>query len=67
MPDKANSEQHDTTIFHINNCPQSLIDRAKAKAALKGMGVAEWVIQVLERETKKLKPLQQEYKAEKNE
>jgi hypothetical protein len=50
--------------FHVYNCPQRLIDRINAKAALKGKGSSEWVVEVLERETKKLKPLQDEYIAE---
>lgn len=55
-------ERHPT--FHIHNCPQALIDRVNAKAALKGKGVSEWVIEVLERETKKLKEIQEEFNAE---
>lgn len=62
--DKAKNANDDSPTFHVNNCPQALIDRAKAKAALKGKGVSEWVIEVLERETKKLKALQDEYNAE---
>ena len=50
--------------FHVHNCPQKLIDRANAKAALKGKGVSEWVVEVLERETKRLKALQDEYNSE---
>jgi hypothetical protein len=53
--------------FHVHNCPQALIDRANAKAALKGKGVSEWVVQLLERETKKLKPLQDDYNEEDDE
>ena len=65
MDDKNNKEgKGEGPTFHVYNCPQSLIDRAKAKGALKGKGVSEWVIQVLERETEKLKPLQDEYNAE---
>lgn len=64
--DKTKDAKDEGITFHVNNCSQSLIDRAKAKAALKGKGVSEWVIEVLERETKKLKPLQDEYNAEKD-
>jgi hypothetical protein len=61
---KTKDDKDEGPTFHVYNCPQSLIDRAKAKAALKGKGVSEWVIEVLERETKKLKPLQDEYNTE---
>jgi hypothetical protein len=54
----------DLKTFHINKCPQKLIDRVNAKAALKGRKTSEWVIDVLERETERLKPLQEEYTAE---
>jgi hypothetical protein len=58
----TNAPKHPT--FHVHNCPQKLIDRANAKAALKGKGVSEWVVEVLERETKKLRSIQDEYNAE---
>jgi hypothetical protein len=54
----------DLKTFHVNKCPQKLIDRIHAKAALKGKKCYEWVIEVLERETEKLKPLQDEYNKE---
>jgi hypothetical protein len=64
MNDKNKDGKEEGPTFHVYNCPQALIDRAKAKAALKGKGVSEWVIAVLERETKKLKSVQDEYNAE---
>jgi len=59
-----NLEDDNTTTFHVYNCPRDLIGRINAKAALKGKGASEWVVKVLERETKKLKRLQDEYNAE---
>jgi hypothetical protein len=50
--------------FHVNKCPQKLIDRINAKAALKGKKPSKWVIEVLERETKKLVEIQEDYRRE---
>lgn len=50
--------------FHVSKCPQQVIDRVNAKAALKGKKPSKWVIEVLERETKKLKSIQEEYRKE---
>jgi hypothetical protein len=55
-------EKHPT--FHVHNCPQDLIDRVKAKAALAKKSKDQWVVELLERETKKLIPLQKEYQKE---
>jgi hypothetical protein len=61
------TSEDDLKTLHINKCPQPLIDRVTAKAALKGMGISEWIISVLQRETRKLKPIQDEYRAEEKE
>ena len=66
LPVPAHGDQELAT-FHIYKCPQKLIDRAGAKAALKGKGVSEWVIQVLERETKDLVEIQERYLKEEKE
>jgi hypothetical protein len=50
--------------LHIAKCPKELIERVKAKAALKGKDKSVWIIEVLERETARLKPIQNEYKKE---
>jgi hypothetical protein len=50
--------------FHVNKCPQKLIDRITAKAALKGKKPSKWVIEVLQKETKKLEDIQEEYRQE---
>jgi hypothetical protein len=60
------SEDNDETL-RVYKCSKDLLARVKAKAALKGKEQSEWVRQVLERETAKLKPIQEEYKREKDE
>jgi hypothetical protein len=54
----------DLKTFHVSKCPQKLIDRINAKAALKGKKPSKWVIEVLERETKKLIEIQEDYRRE---
>jgi hypothetical protein len=54
----------DLKTFHVNKCPQKLIDRINAKAALKGKKPSKWVIEVLERETMRLVEIQEEYRKE---
>ena len=58
MPDDSKK------TFHVSKCPQKLIDRINAKAALKGKKPSKWVIDVLERETKKLIEIQEDYRKE---
>jgi hypothetical protein len=48
------AEEDKNPTFHIHNCPQDLIDRVKAKAALARKSKDLWVVELLQRETKKL-------------
>ena len=50
--------------LQIRNCPPELKRRVKAKAALIGKSRDEWVVQLLERETNRLRPLQKDYAKE---
>lgn len=58
------SDDKATTNFTVHNCPRSLVGRVKAKAALVGQDQEKWVIELLQRETKKLKSIQTDYKIE---
>jgi hypothetical protein len=58
------AEEDKNPTFHIHNCPQDLIDRVKAKAALARKSKDLWVVELLQRETKKLIPIQKEYQKE---
>jgi hypothetical protein len=58
------NEETKRVNFTIHDCPKDLIERVKAKASLVGQDKDEWVIRLLKRQTKKLIPLQQEFKKE---
>ena len=59
-------ETEDDGTLRIYKCSKELLARVKAKAALKRKDQSDWVRQVLERETAKLKPIQEEYEREKD-
>jgi hypothetical protein len=58
--------QGEEEVLKVYKCSKELVGRVKAKAALKGKDQSDWVRQVLERETAKLKPVQEDYKKEKD-